>query len=67
MVESKQANDFDKMVKQKSLMTIIILFPYLNPREVTRFFKLNKTCHSFLAKVNLKVLIEAWGIKLTID
>ena len=47
-------------------MTIIILFPFLKPRELATFCQLNKACLELMLKyVNYQVLVQAWGINLT--
>ena len=66
MVESKPISGFDSMVKNQKLMVVIVLFPNLSPRELTRFCQLNKSCSQLLLKyVNFQVLFEAWGISLS--
>ena len=60
MVERRQSSGFEKMVKNNKLMTIIVLLPYLHPRELARFRRLNKSSYQLLLKyVNFKVLFEA--------
>ena len=66
MVESKPIRGFESMVKNQKGMVVIILFPYLSPRELARFCQLNKSCCQLLLKyVNFQVLFEAWGICLS--
>ena len=68
MVESKPMRGFDSMVKNQKLMVVIVLFPYLSPRELARFCQLNKSCCQLLLKyVNFQVLFEAQGIYLSPD
>ena len=55
-------------MKNKKLMTVIILLPYLSPRELFRFCSLNKACYQLLLSyINFQVLFEAWGFHLTPD
>ena len=66
MVESKPIRGFDSMVKNQKLMVVIVLFPYLSPRELARFCQLNQSCCQLLLKyVNFQVLFEAQGIYLS--
>ena len=66
MVESKPLRGFDSMVKNQKLMVVIVLFPYLSPRELARFCQLNQSCCQLLLKyVNFQVLFEAQGIFLS--
>ena len=59
---------FDSIVKNQKLMVVIVLFPYLRPRELARFCQLNKSCCQLLLKyVNFQVLFEAQGIYLSPD
>ena len=66
MVESKPIRGFDSMVKNQKLMVVIVLFPYLSPRELARFCQLNQSCCQLLLKyVNFQVLFEAQGVYLS--
>ena len=66
MVESNPIRYFDSMIKNQKLMVVIVLFPYLSPRELARFCQLNKSCCQLLLKyVNFQVLFEAQGIYLS--
>ena len=68
MVESKPIRGFDSMVKNQKLMVVIVLFPYLSPRELARFCQLNNSCCQLLLKyANFQVLFEAQGIYLSPD
>ncbi len=54
------------MVKIRRLLTVIVLLPYFNPKELVRFCRLNQVCYQLMLKhVNFQVLIEAWGWKMT--
>ena len=47
-------------------MIVIVLFPYLSPRELARFCQLNKSCCQLLLKyVNFQNLFEAQGVYLS--
>ena len=62
---SRKISSFVKMIKNQKLMTIIILLPYLNIKELVRFCRLNKASYKLMLKVNFQVLYGAWGIKLS--
>ena len=55
------------MVSTQKIMTVIVMFPYLTLKELTKFCQLNKACRELMLKVNYKVLCEAWGVKLSSD
>ena len=65
MVESRQSSRFEKMVKKRPLMAIIMLLPFLNPYDLSRFCQLNKaSLHIMQSIVNFQVLFKALSIKL---
>lgn len=55
------------MVKRYPVMTSNELLPFLNPNQLRRFSRLNKTSYRFMQNLNYQVLFEAWGITLTPD
>lgn len=55
------------MVKRYPVMTSNELLPFLNPNQLRRFSRLNKTSHRIMQNLNYQVLFEAWGITLTPD
>ena len=66
MVESKPIRGFDSIVKNQKEIVVIVLFPYLSPRELARFCQLNKSCCELLLKyVNFQDLFKAQGIYLS--
>ena len=55
------------MVKRYPVMTSNELLPFLNPNQLRRFSRLNKTSYRIMQNLNYQVLFEAWGITLTPD
>ena len=68
MFKSIDKVGFDSIVKNKRLMTTMMLFPYLNPWDLARLSQVNKACKSLLDSkskicVNYKHLFEVWGLE----
>ena len=58
--KSKQdQEEFEKMVKEHKLMTVIMVLPFFNPFELAKFSQLNKACFQLMLIVNFRVLFEA--------
>ena len=73
MVESKHSSNFESMVKNQRGLCQIILFLFLDPKELAKFCQINKNCNQLLDPkskycVNFKVLYwEQFGIQITPD
>jgi hypothetical protein len=68
MVENRHLSGFEQMVKNQKLMTVIILFPYFNPKDLATFCQISKACTDIIRNyVNFEVLFKVWGIILTPD